>query len=165
MDLDKLNFLPPWRDDEFFDNEDAEDWKRKETRESARALYLKWRELFPLVFAFTENLADEPEEGKVETNEQSTQKLIYENAMIIAPKIMKAAVVNLYVLQMENAAIIRTNARQLMEHISFAVLMGFAEERYKKAIEKGMNEFRLLFRNWVSTFQKDDFEDEWGLFI
>lgn len=166
MDLDKLNFLPPWRDDDFFDDRDeGEEWKRREGREAAKALYLKWRELFALIFAFAENLANDPEEGKPETHEQSTQKLLYENAMIIAPKIVGAAGVDLYVLQMENAAIIRTNARQLMEQVGFAVLMGFADESYKKVIEEGMNEFRLLFKNWVATFQKDDFEDEWGLFI
>ena len=43
--------------------------------------------------------------------------------------------------------------------------MGFADESYKKVIEQGMNEFRLLFKDWVATFQKDEFEDEWGLFI
>jgi len=166
MDIDNLNFLPPWRDDDFSDDDDeGEEWKRKEGREAAKALYIKWRELFALIFAFTENLANEPEEGIPETHEQVTQKLIYENAMIIAPKIMGAAVVDMYILRMENAAIIRTNARQLMEQVSFSVLMGFADESYKNVIKQGMDEFRLLFRDWVATFQKDEFEDEWGLFI
>jgi hypothetical protein len=164
MDLDDLNFLPPWRDDDFDDDDDGEEWKRKEAREASKALYLKWRELFALIFAFSENLAGEPEEGKPESHAQSTQQLIYENAMIIAPKIMGASGVDLYILQMENAAIIRTNARQLMEQVGFAVLMGFADESYKKVIEEGMNEFRLLFKKWVATFQKDDIEDDWGLF-
>ncbi|MGN6530687.1 MAG: hypothetical protein ACTHK0_02890 [Ginsengibacter sp.] len=25
--------------------------------------------------------------------------------------------------------------------------------------------FRLLFKNWGATFEKDDFEDEWELFV
>jgi hypothetical protein len=41
-----------------------------------------------------------------------------------------------------------------MEQVSFAVLMGFTEESYKKVIEEAMNELRLLFRDWVATFQK-----------
>ncbi|HET7119559.1 MAG TPA: hypothetical protein VFI29_23885 [Hanamia sp.] len=164
MDLDKLNFLPDWEDERFSEEEEeGEAWKTDEIRSAGKALYLKWREVFGLVLAFTENLADESEEN--ETHEQSTQRLIYENAMIIAPKIRSATMVDMYVLQMENAAIIRTNARQLMEQVGFAVLMGFADEGYKKVIEEAMNEFRELFKNWVATFQKDDFEDEWGLFV
>lgn len=162
MDLDKLNFLPGWEDDNF-DDEEGEEWKTNEVKLAGKALYLKWREVFGLVLAFTENLADESE--KNETHEQSTQRLIYENAMIIAPKIRSASMVNLYVLQMENAAIIRTNARQLMEQVRFSVLMGFSDENYKRVIEDAMNEFRELFKDWVSTFKKDDIEDEWGLFI
>jgi hypothetical protein len=164
MDLDKLNFLPDW-DDEKFPEEEGEAWKTNEIRAAGKALYLKWREVFGLVLAFTENLADGPEENKSETHEQSTQRLIYENAMIIAPKIRSASIVDLYILQMENAAIIRTNAKQLMEQLSFAVLMGCGEESYKEVIADAMNEFRLLFKDWVATFKKDEFEDEWGLFI
>ena len=162
MDLDKLNFLPEW-DDERFPGEEGEGWKTNEVRAAGKALYLKWREVFGLVLAFTENLTNESEEN--ETHQHSTQRLIYENAMIIAPKIHSATVVDMYVLQMENAAIIRTNARQLMEQVGFAVLMGFGDEAYKKVIAEAMNEFRELFKNWVATFKKDDFEDEWGLFL
>ena len=64
-----------------------------------------------------------------------------------------------------NASIVRTNAKHLMEQVGFAVLMGFGEESYKEVIADAMNEFRLLFKDWVATFQKDEFEDEWGLFI
>jgi hypothetical protein len=112
---------------------------------------------------FTENLSEDSEEN--EAHQHSTQRLIYENAMIIAPKIHSATVVDMYVSQMENAAILCTNARHLMEQVGFAVLMGFAHEAYKKVIEEAMIEFRELFKNWVSTFQKDEFEDEWGLFL
>ncbi|MEO8821401.1 MAG: hypothetical protein ABI267_03010 [Ginsengibacter sp.] len=56
---------------------------------------------------------------------------------------------------MKNAAIIRTNASQLMEQVGFAVLMGFSEENYKKVIEEAMSEFRLFFKEWMATFQKD----------
>lgn len=163
MDLDDLNVLPDWNDDDLQD-EEGEAWKTNETRMAGKALYLKWREVYGLIFAFTENLSEEADENKPETHEQVTQRFIYENAMIIAPKIRSASIVEMYILQMENAAIIRTNARQLMEQVGFAVLMGFADESYKKVIEEAMSEFRLLFKEWVATFQKDYIEDEWGLF-
>jgi hypothetical protein len=163
-DLDNLNFLPEWEDDKFSFDDEGEEWKTASSRSASKALYLKWREVFGLVIALAENLVDEPEERGKDTHEEMTQKLIYENAMIVAPKIMSASGCGLYILQMENAAIVRTNCRQLMEQVGFAVMMGFADADHKKVIEEAMAEFRELFKNWVATFQKDEFIDEWGLF-
>ena len=164
MDLDKLNFLPEWEDDKFrFD--EGDEWKTAEERTAAKALYLQWREVFLMIIAFAENLCEESEDKENETHEEITKKFIYQNAMIVAPKLLSVVGCGLYVLQMENAAIIRTNCRQLMEQVGFAVLMGFADDEHKKVIEEAMNEFRELFRIWVASFQKDEYEDEWGLFI
>jgi hypothetical protein len=164
MNLDYLDSVPDWDEDNFSDIE-GEKWKQKSPqRLAAKALYLQWRELYGLIIAFTDNLSIHAE-AETETHEEMTTHPIFENAIIIAPKLMAAAGTDLYVLQMENAAVIRTNLRQLMEQVGFAVLMGFAEESYKKVIQEAMDEFRLLFKNWVATFEKDDYEDEWGLFI
>jgi hypothetical protein len=65
---------------------------------------------------------------------------------------------------MENAAIIRTNCRQMMEQVGFAVLMGWAEKEHKTVINQTLDNFKLTFKTWVATFEKDEFEDEWGLF-
>lgn len=164
MDLDKLNFLPGWEDDKFNFDDEGEEWKTAPQREAAKAMYLKWREVFGLVIAFAENLPDEPDEDGHESHAQTTSRFIYENAMIVAPKIMGAAGCDLYILKMENAAIIRTNCRQMMEQVGFAVLMDMADEEHKKVIEESLNEFQKLFSEWVATFKKDEFEDEWGLF-
>ncbi|HYH14181.1 MAG TPA: hypothetical protein VD794_03110, partial [Flavisolibacter sp.] len=75
-----------------------------------------------------------------------------------------SAVDTLYMLQMENAAIIRTNCRQLMEQVSFAAMSGIADEAHRDVIEEAMDEFRTLFKQWVATFEPDEFKDEWGLF-
>ena len=166
MNLDDLNFLPGW-DDEDYDDEDndGEEWKKKEGKQAAKALYLKWRDTFSLIFAFAENLAPDPKGDGQDTHEQYTKQLIIENAMIIGPKLRGAMVVDMYILKMENAAIVRTNARQLMEQVKFSVLSGFAGEDYENVIEESMDEFRLLFKEWVMTFKKDEIQDEWGLFI
>jgi hypothetical protein len=111
--------------------------------------------------AFAENLADD-NDG---THQSSTKSLIYQNAMIVAPKIIGAVSVESYPLKMENAALIRSNCRQMMEQINFAVLMGWADETYKHVIEESLDQFRQLFRVWVTTFEKDSFDDEWGLFL
>jgi hypothetical protein len=164
MDLDKLNFLPEWNDNRFNFDDEGEEWKTAASRAAAKALYLKWREVFGLVIAFAENLSDEPDEDGHESQQQVTRRFIYENAMIVAPKIMGAVGCDLYILKMENAAIIRTNCRQMMEQVGFAVLMDMADETHKKVIEESLNEFQNFFREWVATFKKDKYEDEWGLF-
>jgi hypothetical protein len=33
------------------------------------------------------------------------------------------------------------------------------------AIRAEIDEFRELFKYWVSTFVKDAFDDDWGLFV
>ncbi|HEU5366601.1 MAG TPA: hypothetical protein VFU62_13780 [Hanamia sp.] len=165
MDLGYLNVLPEWNDMRFHDSE-GDEWKNVSgQRLAAKMLYEKWREVFGLVMAFADNLATDSDSEETETHEQTTKRFIFENAMIIGPKLMSAAGTDLYILQMENASIIRANARQMMEQVGFAVLMGFSEESYKEVITEAINQFRELFKNWVATFEKDGIEDEWGLFI
>jgi hypothetical protein len=162
MDLNELNFLPEWDDSRYKVGPDdaGEEWRRGPAKAIAKAMYKQWREVFGLVIAFAENLADDGEE----THPASTKALIYENLMIVAPKIIGAISMDLYVLKMENASNIRTNCKQMMEQIGFAVLMGWADDAHKKVIEEALIKFRELFKQWVSTFQKDSYEDEWGLF-
>jgi hypothetical protein len=39
------------------------------------------------------------------------------------------------------------------------------EKTHGQIIRDEIDKFRELFKIWVSTFQKDECEDEWGLFI
>jgi flavorubredoxin len=39
------------------------------------------------------------------------------------------------------------------------------DEKHGVVIQEEINAFRELFKQWVATFQKDETEDEWGLFI
>ena len=121
MNLNDLNFLPEWDESRYKvgPGDAAEEWRRGPARAIAKAMYNQWREVFGLVIAFAENLADDGEE----THPASTKALIYENVMIVAPKIIGAISMDLYVLKMENASNIRTNCKQMMEQIGFAVFM------------------------------------------
>lgn len=160
MDLNELNFLPEWDEKFLHAADEGDEWKTRPDLETDKALYNQWLEVFGLVAAFAETLSDD-----VEGEAAFTQKLIYENAMIVAPKIMTAAGDTLYVIKMENAAIIRVNCRQLMEQVGFAALTGMADAEHKDVIAEAMADFRFLFKNWVATFQKDDCTDDWGLFV
>lgn len=152
-----MNPLPEWKD-RLSNFEGGEEWKWKEELTLAEALYKQWREVFTLVMAFAENLPEDE-------NESLTHRsFIYENAYMVAPKIMSAAGDTLYQIKMENAALIRFNCRQMWEQIAVAVMMGQAEESHKQVIEESLERFKELFRKWVSSFRKDEIEDDWGLF-
>jgi hypothetical protein len=157
MDLPNLNALPEWKE-HFLNTDKGEAWKWKEELKIAKELYNQWREVFHLVSAFAENLPEEDNERL------SAKNMIYENACLIAPKIVSAAGDTLYQIKMENAALIRFNCRQMWEQVAFAVLMGNADEEHKEVIEEALTIFKELFRNWVNTFQPDGYEDDWGLF-
>lgn len=157
MDLLSLNPLPEW-DDRFQKPDEGEAWKWKEELQIAEQLYKQWREVFGLITAFAENLPEEEDETL------STKSMIYQNAYVIAAKIISACGDTLYQIKMENAALIRFNCRQMWELIAFAVLTGAASSEYKTVIEEALAKFRELFRQWVATFKRDEYEDEWGLF-
>jgi hypothetical protein len=157
MDLLNLDPLPKW-EDRFQNIDKGEAWKWKEELQIGEALYNQWREVFNLVCAFAENLPDEDDKRITAKN------MIYENAYLIAPKIISATGDTLYQIKMENAAIIRFNCRQMWEQIAFAVLSGNADAEHKEVIEEALTRFKELFGKWVSTFKRDEFEDDWGLF-
>lgn len=157
MDLPHFQSLPEWNDRlTGFDKDEA--WKWREELEIAERMYNQWREVFRLVSAFAEILPDEEDERL------STRSMIYQNAYIVAPKIMSACGDTLYQIKMENAALIRFNCRQMWEQVAFAVLEGVADREHKIVIEEAIDQFKASFRQWVATFKQDEFDDAWGLF-
>lgn len=87
------------------------------------------------------------------------------DAMLIQAKLAGAFAVKLYDIKMENAALIRKAARDLMVSYHTLKMLGFEDVEYYKIIRKQIEEFRLLFVEWVSSFnQKHFITDSWGLF-
>lgn len=87
------------------------------------------------------------------------------SATIIPAKIAGASV-DLYDLKMENAALVRMAARELQTCTS-GIHMFMPEEHsdYLMLLRDQIEEFRVIFAEWVKTF--DPFEyiiDRWGLF-
>jgi hypothetical protein len=65
---------------------------------------------------------------------------------------------------MENASIIKTAANSVYISMSGLRMMELAEDAHLDAVRDEIDSFRELFKEWVSGFEKDGFEDEWGLF-
>lgn len=162
MDFSDMHSLPAWEDHKMLKRRyEGEEWKVKPQLEAAEKLYNKWREIFVLVESYCETLQDSKDYDHAEKNKE----LIWQNLFIVAPKIIGAAGIDLYTFKMENASIVRNNCREMMEQIKFTALVGAGEEKYAEAIQREMDIFRGLFKGWVNTFVKDEYEDEWGLFV
>jgi hypothetical protein len=166
MDFDKLSHLPEWNDDDFRDEEEeGESWKPNPTREACKALYLQWQQVMIMLTGALDSMnCEEKEDGFPAAYWEDHKAMLLGDGYQVAVKI-KSSEVGLYTIRMENASIIRKNA----QFIKSAMLTMMAEEviddEHGEVIREEIDKFRLLFREWVSTFQKDEYEDEWGLFI
>lgn len=96
---------------------------------------------------------------------QHMKSNLLEDIMVIMAKISGAEAVKLYDIKMENAAIIRKAARDIMVSGNNLELLGFSDTKYYKIIRTLIEDFRILFINWISTFNpKHYIVDNWGLF-
>ncbi|MCZ8332242.1 MAG: hypothetical protein O9282_13100 [Flavobacterium sp.] len=123
-------------------------------------IYKKSEQIYSLVESL---LASIPEEDDYL---QATKHMMLDDAMIISAKIAGAEGGNLYSIRMQNAAIIRDHAMHLYVQVgSLRFHKSFKEVEYVKLIRKEIDEFRLLFIEWVASFDTNNhFWDEWGLF-
>ena len=124
------------------------------------ALFKKSQEIYDILKIITDLIPEENE------HLQFTKLHILENIYTIQAKIVGAESVNLWDLKMENAAIIRKCGRELMVLQHSLEMFGFEEADYYKIVRRQLEEFRLLFRDWVATFNPKNFiVDDWGLYF
>ena len=71
----------------------------------------------------------------------------------------------LYDLKMQNATIIKKEARSILANTSGMKMLGFKDVDYLELIRDEIEEFRILFAEWVKTFNEWNYIiDRWGLF-
>lgn len=86
------------------------------------------------------------------------------NALTIPSKIAGAEGGNLYSIRFDNATLIKLSARELLAQASLVEKEGLCDKEYVQLLRDEIEEFRILFLNWVSSFDKDDdLEDEWNI--
>lgn len=167
MDYDQLSDLPEWEDDDFNDeDEEGEEWKNKETREACKALYQQWQQVMIVLNGAMESMNTDTREDSFSVEHWEDMKaMILGDAFQVAVKIKSSESGGLYVIRMENASIIRKNAQSISSSMLLMITEGAIEESHGYVIRDEIDKFKELFRHWVSTFKKDEFEDDWGLFI
>lgn len=163
MNLDSLNDLPDWEDEHFndFGDNEGEEWKPNPTREACKALYKQWQQVVTMLRGAFEsgNFSEDDEMNK------DWKAMTLGDAFLVGAKLRSSEAGNIYVLRMENAAIIRKNAQSVASSLLSFMAEELIEEKYAMAIRVEIDTFRELFKHWISTFVKDEYEDEWGLFV
>lgn len=96
---------------------------------------------------------------------EENKEFMLANAMMIPAKIAGAEGADIYDLRMENAAMIRKAARELITDARGLQMNGFKEVEYLDLLREEVEEFRILFAEWVSSFDPENYViDRWGLF-
>jgi hypothetical protein len=171
MSLDNLSGLPDWDEDDFNDEEEGEEWKPNPTRDACKAMYEQWKEVMTLLNAAfdTERIANDNVQPDEEDDPEKSfiahsKGMILGDAFQVAVKIKSSEAGGLYMIRMENAGIIRKNAQFIKSNMLTMISEGAIAEEHGMLIRNEIDKFRMLFRDWVASFQKDEFEDEWGLY-
>lgn len=165
MDFDKLSGMPDWDDDDFRDEDDeGEEWKPNPTRDACKTMYEQWKQVMIVLNGALDSMNTETgEQGFPAEYWEDHKAMVMGDAYQVVVKI-KSSEAGLYMIRMENACIIRKNAQFIKSSILTMIAEGIIEEAHGMVIREEIDKFRLLFRQWVSTFEIDEFEDEWGLF-
>lgn len=122
-------------------------------------IYRKGMEIFDVVNHICQLIPDEDEMlGHV-------KGIMLEDAMLLTVKVAGATGGQLYDIKMEAATIIRKSARELMIQNHSLEMFGFEHVEYFEIVRNLLEEYRLLFIDWVSKFDPWDYMiDRWGLF-
>jgi hypothetical protein len=122
-------------------------------------IYKKGKDIFEVIDQICQLIPDDDEE----LNE--VKEIMYEDAMILTAKIARATPGSLYDIKMEAATLIRQAANELMLQNHTLEMFGFEYIEYYDIVRKLIEEYRILFIEWVSNFDtKNYIIDRWGLF-
>jgi hypothetical protein len=92
--------------------------------------------------------------------------LMMENALKIMVKVKSALPVdNVYSLVMENAVIIKINAKELLIQLWACEAIHGLDKSYVTVLKEEIIRFKAIFIRWVQSFDKEsDLPDDWYLF-
>jgi len=147
-----------WEDSDDPDDSDFDPEKERK-RVEALPIFQKAEEIREMTRRIIESIDDE-EVKMIHSN------VMLEDSVIIPAKIAGAEAVDDFVLKMENATVIKIHARSLQAQTASLIFEEVLPEEYLSLLRKEIENFRLLFREWIKTFHKFPKEgDGWGLFV
>lgn len=144
----------------FSEEDEEEEYDPKKERKiiESMPIFKKSEEIVELVGYITDTLPEDDEFLKERAS------FMRADSYMIQAKICGAHKAP-YDLKMENAAIIRKCAREILTATSGFKMMGYKDVQYLQLLRDAIEEFRLLFIDWVASFDVWDYYiDRWGLF-
>ncbi len=159
-----MSGMPDWRDDDF-EQEEGEEWKPDPAREACKALYQQWKTIVMMMKGALDSMNTDNGDELSKDYSETEKDILLNDAYITGVKILSSETGGLYIIRMENASIIRKNAQSIKSALLGMMIDQMIEEHHGHAIRNEIDKFRELFKVWVSNFQRDEYEDEWGLFI
>jgi hypothetical protein len=138
-------------DDELFN-----DLEKEHERVENLPVMVKAKEIFDIVSSLVDTI---PEDNDL----YFLREQMLTDAAIISAKVAGAEGGELYTLKMENAVLIKLAARALITHTYTCRMFNISDERYLNILRSSVEEFRPLFVEWITTFDKSvDVSDNWG---
>lgn len=134
---------------------DDDDGKRPELM----PLFKKGKEIYELTVKIVDLIENEDEILS------DIKAFMLADASLLSVKVAGAEGGDLYDIRMENATLIRKAARDLVLHCRSLEMYDFKEIHYLDLIREAIEEYRVLFVEWVKTFNPWNYSiDRWGLF-
>ena len=120
-------------------------------------VYKKAQELFDLAEVIADALKED------EMKEHLAVQML-SNAALVQAKIAGAEGGGLYSLRMQNAVLIKLAVQDMFNAVSFASMVEINEEDYVDLMREKVDEFRLVFNEWIRGFDKTyDIPDNWAI--
>lgn len=122
-------------------------------------LYRKGEEVYHLTSSIVDLVPED------DTLLQHLREFMLQDAAQLMVNVTSALGADLYDTQMENAVLIRKAARDLLTNCTALDMYGFKDTTYLPLLRKAIEEYRVLFVEWVAGFDPWNYVwDEWGLF-
>jgi hypothetical protein len=145
-----------WFDDDDTDDDAFREMGHEQERTINLPVMVKAREIFDIVNSLIDTL---PEDNDL----QFLREQMLTDAAMIGAKIAGAEGGALYTQRMENSVMIKLAAQALITHTYTCEMFNISSRRYLDLLRNAIEEFRILFVDWVDTFDKSNDEpDEWG---
>lgn len=127
---------------------------------TAVPLFRKGKEIFDVVHKIAELIPNDDDSPL-----QHIKANMISDAALLTVKVAGACSGDLYDIRMEAAAIIRKAARDLMVTNHSLEMFDFKDVAYFDIVRELLEEYRLLFIDWVASFDQWNYiTDRWGLF-
>lgn len=148
-----------WEDDDEPSDDAAFDPEAQRDRMERLPVFQKAEEIREL----TRRIIDAIENEQVKMIHSNT---MLEDSMVVSTRIARAEAADDYISKMEHATVVKMHARSLQSQTASLLFEEVVPQEYLRLLRKEIEDFRLLFREWIKSFHGSSKEDDgWGLFI